>query len=96
MIKDPASLHKYLYASVNPVNNVDPSGEMTLIGLTIRVGIVAAVVGTGYYVIQSGLLRTATQRLDLHRMTVYYESREPDAVQTRVIQEASGNLELLV
>jgi hypothetical protein len=27
---DPQSLHKYLYAADNPVNNIDPSGEMTL------------------------------------------------------------------
>ncbi len=27
---DPATLHKYLYAHADPVNGIDPSGEMTL------------------------------------------------------------------
>jgi len=32
---DPPSLHKYFYASTNPVNRVDPSGNETLEGLQI-------------------------------------------------------------
>ncbi|GEM_PF-2856558 len=28
--RDPASLHKYAYAADDPVNNMDPSGQMTL------------------------------------------------------------------
>lgn len=34
--QDPQSLHKYLYAYDNPVNNVDPSGEIG-IGFTIAI-----------------------------------------------------------
>ena len=37
--QDPQSLHKYLYAHANPINNIDPSGEMTLSGALFRVGI---------------------------------------------------------
>ena len=33
--QDPQSLHKYLYAHCNPVNNIDPSGELTIGSLTI-------------------------------------------------------------
>ena len=32
---DPLSLHKYLYAQADPVNNTDPSGNESLIGISI-------------------------------------------------------------
>jgi len=32
---DPQSLHKYLYCHANPINNVDPSGDMILFGYNI-------------------------------------------------------------
>jgi RHS repeat-associated protein len=32
---DPITLHKYLYANVNPVSMIDPSGRMTLIQFSI-------------------------------------------------------------
>ena len=31
-LQDPQSLHKYLYCHNNPINAIDPSGEMTLVG----------------------------------------------------------------
>ncbi|MEM8682201.1 MAG: RHS repeat-associated core domain-containing protein [Pseudomonadota bacterium] len=34
--EDPFSIHRYLYANVNPVSNVDPSGELSVIGVSIR------------------------------------------------------------
>ena len=40
---DPQSLHKYLYAHCNPVNNIDPSGMFTMKGLFISIGIGALV-----------------------------------------------------
>jgi RHS repeat-associated protein len=46
---DPGSLHKYLYASGNPVSNVDPSGAFS-IPQVIAIGVVLSIVaaGTGY------------------------------------------------
>jgi RHS repeat-associated protein len=40
--QDPQSLHKYLYAHCDPVNNVDPSGRFTLVELmpTMAIGII--------------------------------------------------------
>ncbi len=32
-INDPQSLHKYLYGHADPINNIDPSGEMSLVSL---------------------------------------------------------------
>jgi RHS repeat-associated protein len=42
---NPQSLHKYLYAHCNPVNNLDPSGEMTVTEVTVVVTIVGGVLG---------------------------------------------------
>ncbi len=39
--QDPQSLHKYLYCHANPINNIDPSGMMTLPDLLVSVAIVA-------------------------------------------------------
>ena len=37
---DPLSLHKYLYASANPINMVDPSGHESLLNITATMGII--------------------------------------------------------
>ena len=34
---DPVSLHRYLYAAANPVNNTDPSGRFTVFELSISI-----------------------------------------------------------
>jgi RHS repeat-associated protein len=44
-LQDPLSLHKYLYAANNPVNNIDPSGQFTLAELQIvatKIAVLAA------------------------------------------------------
>jgi len=38
---DPITLHKYLYASADPVNNIDPSGNFSLVSFATRAGISA-------------------------------------------------------
>ncbi len=35
---DPVSLHRYLYASANPINNSDPTGHETLAGQVVTAG----------------------------------------------------------
>jgi len=49
--EDPQSLHKYLYCHANPVNAIDPSGEMTLVDLSTTTAITALI---------SGIVFTAT------------------------------------
>ena len=44
-IQDPLSLHKYLYAHANPVMGIDPTGLMTLSGLSVGGGIAGALAG---------------------------------------------------
>src|SRR5207245_831847 len=44
-LKDPSSLHKYLYAEGNPVNRTDPSGNFSL-GVSLGIGaIVGGIIG---------------------------------------------------
>ena len=42
---DPASLHKYLYANNDPVNNLDPSGHLSLTEITVVAAIIGVAVG---------------------------------------------------
>ena len=56
---DPVTLHKYLYANVNPVNFTDPSGNATLVGLSIgfnvQTTLTSILIVTGLYAtIQTG------------------------------------------
>jgi len=39
VVFDPASLHRYLYALVNPVNNLDPTGQFSMGEMSISIGI---------------------------------------------------------
>ncbi len=43
---DPLSLHRYLYADGNPVNNLDPSGNFTLTEAVETAGVVGFLAGT--------------------------------------------------
>jgi RHS repeat-associated protein len=39
--EDPISLHKYLYAEDGPIDNVDPSGNMSMVELNVTMGLIA-------------------------------------------------------
>lgn len=52
---DPLSLHKYLYASANPVTNIDPSGRSTLADATFTCALVGALAGGLYGGLKAGL-----------------------------------------
>lgn len=45
-LNDPASLHKYLYTHANPINGVDPSGNVTLAQVMTAVTITAVLANT--------------------------------------------------
>jgi RHS repeat-associated protein len=57
--ESPLSLHKYLYASANPADRVDPTGYEDLASLTVALGIGATIGGyaTGY--VYTGTLKGA-------------------------------------
>lgn len=59
--EDPLSLHKYLYVHANPANNLDPSGNWTLVELKVTV---AGIATTAAFWIQSipGVAREAFAR----------------------------------
>ena len=43
---DPVTLHKYLYANIDPVNNIDPTGNFSLGGLMSAINIASTLVTT--------------------------------------------------
>ena len=49
IIRDPYSLHKYLYAHANPVNMIDPSGYMSMTEMTVTGGIIGGMSGIYIY-----------------------------------------------
>jgi len=55
---DPPSLHKYLYAHANPINNTDPTGNFTVTEVAIAVAIAAVLTNVGL-TIYSGIRHKA-------------------------------------
>jgi RHS repeat-associated protein len=53
-IYDPVSLHKYLYANVNPVMNSDPSGMLTLFEVSFVVGLIVVLTATFHSIVILG------------------------------------------
>ena len=51
IISDPLTLHKYIYANNNPVNMTDPSGNFTLVGCMISIGIVGILSTIAYHAV---------------------------------------------
>jgi RHS repeat-associated protein len=45
---DPQNLHKYIYATDNPIDGVDPSGNLTLIQVMIAISILLSIAFTFY------------------------------------------------
>lgn len=61
---NPVSLNKYLYADVNPLMGVDPSGRMTLRDLAGAVALVAVTSALAYTYISQHFLPTRTVAVD--------------------------------
>ncbi len=53
-IHDPLSLHKYLYCHANPINNNDPSGNMTIQEVSVTITIIAVTMAELHMVAHSG------------------------------------------
>jgi RHS repeat-associated protein len=61
----PITLHDYLYAGVNPVNAIDPSGEVALIEYVFFVGGVAATIYTCRKILTDPNLQFSSASIDL-------------------------------
>jgi RHS repeat-associated protein len=44
--QDPQSLHKYLYAHCNPIDNIDPGGQFAMVGTFLNILNVASIIAT--------------------------------------------------
>ena len=77
--QDPQSLHKYLYVHCNPVNSIDPSGEMTM-GNLIAFTIVAAVFVTVLAIVVGPPL------YKLHRVSTLV--RHSEIMDSHILEEA--------
>ena len=45
---DPVTLHKYLYANANPVDNIDPTGQYSMLSMTTSIAIRGILTGMQY------------------------------------------------
>jgi RHS repeat-associated protein len=93
-IRDPQSLHKYLYANANPINQLDPSGHISIPSLVAGIVVLAILAaGSLYYVSESRRLRnliinvnvewTTDFRLDITKPSL--SSDEIDIVKDRAM-----------
>ncbi len=76
---NPSSLHRYRYAGADPVNATDPTGRMTLLQLSVRLGI-----GT----ILAGLTYTVYDTFDTPRASL---ARELTATEKEVTRSVFGD-----
>ncbi|QDU42481.1 tRNA(Glu)-specific nuclease WapA precursor [Symmachiella dynata] len=57
-LRDPQSLHKYLYTHGDPVNGIDPTGlEFSILGLKVNMSAMASAISTGAKAIISAAVR---------------------------------------
>src|SRR5262249_45750197 len=77
---DPISLHKYLYADLNPINKFDPTGQFTITEQQLSIAIAAINVAISSISLYNNTTRALNPRLS---------SRE------RIIAAASGGVDLL-
>ena len=63
-IHEPQTLHKYLYVHADPVNNIDPSGEVALNAVIGHITVLATISGVahgGYQIYQGNYARGAAE-----------------------------------
>jgi len=63
--KDPVTLHKYLYGNSDPINNIDPSGHISLSSIGAALNISARLVTTSVRVVGTSALRFAKSASNL-------------------------------
>jgi RHS repeat-associated protein len=80
--QEPLSLHKYLYANADPVNGVDPSGNMTLADVGTAMKSSAALRYVTYFTVLPVLLHAGISAYNMYEnspLTPYQESRLKEA-----------------
>ncbi len=82
--QDPLSLHKYLYAHADPVNNLDPSGHETLGGQTVTAGGISGLASQSLGVINAlrarAYVNLARAVLNQDKIFFYLEAASAGAV----------------
>jgi RHS repeat-associated protein len=78
---DPLSLHKYLYSGNDPINKLDPSGNVTIVGALVTAGIIA--LSAAFFYI--GLIGSATnaQAPTLDATSDYISTAQLDYITTQ-------------
>ena|GEM_PF-5545520 len=67
---DPVTLHKYLYANIDPALNIDPSGEISLNSVTQALNVTARLITTSVRAVGSSALRFSRSISNLGKTTV--------------------------
>jgi RHS repeat-associated protein len=97
--QDPQSLHKYLYCHANPINNIDPSGEFSVVTAALNVlnvvGIISMVVTISSKAVGIGLgIKQLVELEDF--MIELWRAPFPDLVQKLLVRNLVGTLAIQI
>jgi RHS repeat-associated protein len=83
--EDPSSLHKYQYASGNPVSHVDPSGHDDLVEMVASAAMVTTLTAAVVLpILQHGLVNSNSPNTPVH-VAIYLDDRMPASYQAQAM-----------